>query len=552
MAAEFELYKDKAGEYRWRLQANNNKIIAVGEGYRTKAGAQEGIRDVQRIASTAPGKRQDLITIRILTFRSPRIPGNVGPTAGSGFATAGRVSRCASHHDDENLPLVRARSISRESPGVFVGGPVGYPNRLAQTRSGRLARRRMIRSVGIGPAVPRRHMDTPLRVSCVMPTRDCLSRVAQAIWYFLRQDYSLRELIIVDDGNDCADEVIPNDTGIRRVRVQAPLYDAAKRNLGCELSGGEIIAHWDDDTWYSPHRITAQVSYLGRDDIDVSALGGVLHYQPLTGRLWRYHGPPGVAVGVPRAGLMYRRTYWHDHRFAESARDPVNAFVRSVPAVRVDICDRAGSRGESPRRQRNRPGQHSRPALAAMWPRRFGSTDATRSALLHRSPRLGLADVAAADTGADHVGRNVRRLRRLRKHGRVPRAGDGPQRRRRQRGAFPTSIAPGCPPSSEIWSSGPGPIGAASFSAMRGGARTSRSSGSTRNLFVKTAWETSRLPADWPARLNETAAVIVPSRFAARVFRESGVRVPVEVVHEGVDPQVYPLQSRRSSRHLPR
>jgi uncharacterized protein YegP (UPF0339 family) len=54
MAAEFELYKDEAGEYRWRLQANNNKIIAVGEGYSTKAGAQEGIRDVQRIAPTAP------------------------------------------------------------------------------------------------------------------------------------------------------------------------------------------------------------------------------------------------------------------------------------------------------------------------------------------------------------------------------------------------------------------------------------------------------------------------------------------------------------------
>ncbi len=28
MAAEFELYKDAAGEFRWKLQAENNKIIA--------------------------------------------------------------------------------------------------------------------------------------------------------------------------------------------------------------------------------------------------------------------------------------------------------------------------------------------------------------------------------------------------------------------------------------------------------------------------------------------------------------------------------------------
>jgi uncharacterized protein YegP (UPF0339 family) len=55
MPAEFELYKDQAGEYRWRLQAGNNEIIAdSAEGYSSRAGAQEGIRDVQRIAPTAP------------------------------------------------------------------------------------------------------------------------------------------------------------------------------------------------------------------------------------------------------------------------------------------------------------------------------------------------------------------------------------------------------------------------------------------------------------------------------------------------------------------
>jgi uncharacterized protein len=55
MPAEFELYKDEAAKYRWRLQAGNNKVIAdSAESYNSKAGAQEGIRDVQRIAPTAP------------------------------------------------------------------------------------------------------------------------------------------------------------------------------------------------------------------------------------------------------------------------------------------------------------------------------------------------------------------------------------------------------------------------------------------------------------------------------------------------------------------
>jgi uncharacterized protein len=55
MAAEFELYQDAAGEYRWRLQADNNKIIAdSGEGYERKSGAEDGIADVKAIAPNAP------------------------------------------------------------------------------------------------------------------------------------------------------------------------------------------------------------------------------------------------------------------------------------------------------------------------------------------------------------------------------------------------------------------------------------------------------------------------------------------------------------------
>jgi len=41
---EFEVYKDKAGEWRWRFQASNNKIIAdSGEGYINKQDCLHGI-----------------------------------------------------------------------------------------------------------------------------------------------------------------------------------------------------------------------------------------------------------------------------------------------------------------------------------------------------------------------------------------------------------------------------------------------------------------------------------------------------------------------------
>lgn len=44
----FEIYKDGAGEYRFRLKACNGQVIAVSEGYTTKAACLNGVESVQR------------------------------------------------------------------------------------------------------------------------------------------------------------------------------------------------------------------------------------------------------------------------------------------------------------------------------------------------------------------------------------------------------------------------------------------------------------------------------------------------------------------------
>lgn len=56
MAGTFELYTDAAGKYRFRLKAGNGEIVAVGEAYNSKAGAQNGIESVKKNAPTAPVK----------------------------------------------------------------------------------------------------------------------------------------------------------------------------------------------------------------------------------------------------------------------------------------------------------------------------------------------------------------------------------------------------------------------------------------------------------------------------------------------------------------
>ena len=50
---KFEVYQDKAGEYRFRLKATNGQIIAVGEGYKALSSCLNGIESVKKNAPDA-------------------------------------------------------------------------------------------------------------------------------------------------------------------------------------------------------------------------------------------------------------------------------------------------------------------------------------------------------------------------------------------------------------------------------------------------------------------------------------------------------------------
>jgi uncharacterized protein len=53
MAGKFVITKDKRGEFRFKLVADNGQAIAVSEGYSTKAACVNGIESVRRNAPDA-------------------------------------------------------------------------------------------------------------------------------------------------------------------------------------------------------------------------------------------------------------------------------------------------------------------------------------------------------------------------------------------------------------------------------------------------------------------------------------------------------------------
>ena len=52
--AKFQIFTDRAGEFRWRLRADNNEIIAdSAEGYKAKSDCEHGVDLVKELAPTA-------------------------------------------------------------------------------------------------------------------------------------------------------------------------------------------------------------------------------------------------------------------------------------------------------------------------------------------------------------------------------------------------------------------------------------------------------------------------------------------------------------------
>jgi uncharacterized protein YegP (UPF0339 family) len=56
---KFEVYADKAGEFRFRLKATNGQIIAVSEGYKAMASCLNGIESVKKNAVDAPVEKAE-------------------------------------------------------------------------------------------------------------------------------------------------------------------------------------------------------------------------------------------------------------------------------------------------------------------------------------------------------------------------------------------------------------------------------------------------------------------------------------------------------------
>lgn len=243
--------------------------------------------------------------------------------------------------DDEGIyvAMIHGRNTSRKRCAGSRWQPV--PASEARARLGGDATFYDLVAVGAGGSRP---ASLPL-VSCIMPTRDRRRFVPLAIASFLRQDYPNRELVILDDGDDPISDLVPDHPSVRYQRLARRRTVGAKRNLACEAARGEIIVHWDDDDWYAPGRLTAQVAALVAGEADVTALAMrfVLTLRPF--RFWRCHPEHHAKIhhrDLCPGTIAYHRSLWRQGSYParrNCAEDVV--FLRGLPpATRLRRLER--------------------------------------------------------------------------------------------------------------------------------------------------------------------------------------------------------------------
>jgi glycosyltransferase involved in cell wall biosynthesis len=171
-------------------------------------------------------------------------------------------------------------------------------------------------------------------VSAILPTSGRRRRfIPQAVACFRAQTWPATELVVVDDTRGGVEDLLPDVANIRYAvmpyRGSASLQllprTGAKRNYACGLARGELIAHWDDDDWSAPDRLTIQVAALRTAPKAVlTGFRPLLFFDERDQSAWRYEGRTDYVAGTT---FCYRKAFWRTQPFADVLIQEDNYFL---------------------------------------------------------------------------------------------------------------------------------------------------------------------------------------------------------------------------------
>jgi glycosyltransferase involved in cell wall biosynthesis len=151
-----------------------------------------------------------------------------------------------------------------------------------------------------------------------------------AITCFMSQTFLDSELLIVDDGTENVEDIIPVSSRIRYIRFEQKIPIGTKRNICCEQAQGSIIIHWDDDDWSAANRIEYQVSKLESSEKQLLIFYNVLYWNETTNLAYRYHPQPIGWGAAPGSSFCYQKAWWRQHPFEERIKGEDSYFAKEA------------------------------------------------------------------------------------------------------------------------------------------------------------------------------------------------------------------------------
>jgi glycosyltransferase involved in cell wall biosynthesis len=131
------------------------------------------------------------------------------------------------------------------------------------------------------------------------------------------------------------EDLVPSTGSVAYHRLPPGATLGAKRNAAVELARGDLLAHWDDDDWYSPARIERQVMTMAASGAELVGTPRLDFYDPARRLAWRYGWPGHRRPWLAGTSLLYRRELWSRNRFADVATSEDTRFVWRTPARAV-------------------------------------------------------------------------------------------------------------------------------------------------------------------------------------------------------------------------
>ena len=171
--------------------------------------------------------------------------------------------------------------------------------------------------------------DYSLMVTCIMPTANRRKFIPTAIQYFISQDYPNKELIIIDDGSDPIEDLVPLHKNISYFYSPIKETIGEKRNFACKKAIGGIIVHWDDDDWYATNWLSYQVQILQNNNADICGLNQIQFYSILDNKYWMTKNMNSKKLWLSGATLAYHKTFWEKHPFNNLQIGEDDDFVRN-------------------------------------------------------------------------------------------------------------------------------------------------------------------------------------------------------------------------------